>query len=129
MGSEMCIRDSPGTTPFDHTSFIKTLLLWAGVDPASVSMGNRMPLAPSFDGVLSSQPVNNAIVPAAASALATPAQATPDQPLNALFEGVGAVATRSILMTCNDLAAIEAAVAAYQRDPEGFEATLTPASH
>ncbi len=119
---------SPDTTPFDHTSFIKSLLLWAGVDPASVSMGNRMPLAPSFDGVLSSQPVNNAIVPAAAPARATPAQATSNQPLNALFEGIGAVATRSILMTCNDLAAIEAAVAAYRHDPEGFEATLTPTS-
>jgi hypothetical protein len=57
-----------------------------------------------------------------------PAQATPDQPLNALFEGVGAMATRSILVTCNDLAALVAAVAAYRRDPEGFEATLTPTS-
>jgi hypothetical protein len=31
-------------------------------------------------------------------------------------------------MTCYDLAAIEAAVAAHRRDPERFEATLTPTS-
>ena len=30
-------REPTGSqSPFDHTSFIKTLLLWAGVDPDSV---------------------------------------------------------------------------------------------
>ncbi len=38
---------------FDHTSFIATLLKWAGVDPASAGMGNRVAVAPTFEGVIS----------------------------------------------------------------------------
>jgi phospholipase C len=39
---------------FDHTSFIKTILQWAGTDPEFIaSMGNRVANAPTFDAVLS----------------------------------------------------------------------------
>jgi len=38
---------------FDHTSFIATLLKWAGVDPSSAGMGARVAVAPTFEGVLS----------------------------------------------------------------------------
>jgi len=39
---------------FDHTSFIRTVLLWAGTDPEFIaSMGLRVASAPTFDGVLS----------------------------------------------------------------------------
>ncbi len=44
--------------PFDHTSLLKTLLMWAGVDPASAGMGARMPVAPTFEGVLADDHVN-----------------------------------------------------------------------
>ena len=39
---------------FDHTSIIRTVLAWAGTDPAFIaSMGQRVAHAPRFDGVLS----------------------------------------------------------------------------
>ena len=38
---------------FDHTSIIKTILEWAGTDPAFVRrLGSRVAIAPSFAGVL-----------------------------------------------------------------------------
>jgi phospholipase C len=47
---------APGTPKFDfdHTSFIKTILEWAGTDTDFLArMGNRVVNAPTFDGVLS----------------------------------------------------------------------------
>ena len=38
---------------FDHTSFIATILRWAGVDPKQADMGLRVATAPTFEGVLS----------------------------------------------------------------------------
>jgi phospholipase C len=129
---------APGDSamPFDHTSFIKTLLLWAGVDPAAVSMGRRMPQAPTFDGVLAGAPVNDALVALAALTPMQPANAAvpgslepppagAGQPLNDLFEGVSASVTRAILAIHENLADIVAAVAAYRADPERAEAALT----
>ncbi len=37
---------------FDHTSFIATILRWAGVDPREADMGLRVATAPTFEGVL-----------------------------------------------------------------------------
>jgi phospholipase C len=37
---------------FDHTSFIATMLKWAGVDPSSANMGTRVAVAPTFEDVL-----------------------------------------------------------------------------
>jgi phospholipase C len=52
-------REPAGSAqPYDHTSFINTMLQWAGVNPATAGLGNRVPAAPSFDGVLSPTPVN-----------------------------------------------------------------------
>jgi len=124
--------------PFDHTSFIKTLLLWAGVDPASAGFGNRMPAAPSFDGVLQPTAVNDAFVTVAAVPASVPATATvpgsqelppagAGQSLDDLFKGVSASVTRWILSSHTNLAAIRAAVAAYWADPAGTEAALSTA--
>ncbi len=38
---------------FDHTSFLATMLKWAGIDPATAGMGERVAHAPTFDDVLS----------------------------------------------------------------------------
>jgi phospholipase C len=38
---------------FDHTSFIATILRWAGLDPRKSNMGLRVANAPTFEGVLS----------------------------------------------------------------------------
>jgi len=37
----------------DHTSFIATMLKWAGVEPSSAALGDRVAAAPTFEGVLS----------------------------------------------------------------------------
>jgi phospholipase C len=47
---------------FDHTSFIATLLRWAGVDPATAGLGRRTAVAPTFDTVLSDTPFDHAPV-------------------------------------------------------------------
>lgn len=44
---------------FDHTSFIATILRWAGLDPATAGLGNRVAVAPTFDAVLSETPIDN----------------------------------------------------------------------
>jgi hypothetical protein len=88
---------NPNGLPFDHASFIKTLLMWAGVDPNTAGLGGRIPLAPTFDQVLEREQVNFAkFVPTAPKA-AVAQQAplgSPGQPLNALFEGVPFVVTK-----------------------------------
>ncbi len=43
---------SPTKVPFDHTSVIATILNWQGINPAIAGLGNRVALAPTFDGVL-----------------------------------------------------------------------------
>jgi len=45
---------------FCHASFIATFCKWAGVDPASTGMGNRVAKAPTFEGVLTSTPRKDA---------------------------------------------------------------------
>jgi phospholipase C len=42
---------------FDHTSFIATILKWAGIDPAAAGLGNRVAVAPTFEDVLQPVPV------------------------------------------------------------------------
>ena len=110
--------------PFDHTSLLKTLLLWAGVDAASAGMGARMPVAPTFEGVLADDHVN---VHAARPEVAEAAAAEPDEGLvNHLLEGVPFAATKAIINAADDVAAVEAGVSRYRADPEAFEASLDP---
>jgi hypothetical protein len=45
------------TYDFDHTSFIATILGWAGVDAGSAGLGQRVVVAPTFDGVLTDTPI------------------------------------------------------------------------
>lgn len=133
--------------PYDHTSFIKTMLLWAGVDPASAGLGNRVPAAPSFDGVLSPTPVNpyqvapqtvvNGQLPdiiwdprsPEPSAAATVTDASGDapaaQPLDdSLFAGIPFASVRAILGESDTLADIETWIAKFNSDPAAFEAAL-----
>jgi phospholipase C len=129
------------TYPFDHTSFIKTLLLWAGVDLRTVQLGKRMPEAPTFEGVLEHEIVNNETLPSAGGLLTVPPitagtapaeqlseladpPAGSTRPVDALFEGVSFVATRAILSANEDLAGIRAEIERYRQDPDKFEAEL-----
>jgi phospholipase C len=121
--------------PYDHTSFIKTLLLWAGVDPGSVNMGARMPKAPTFEGALATDHVNTAVVqttppPASNTApmSAADAQGLPPagsgRPLDALFDGITFAATRAILTTNASIEGIQQDIRRYRLDPEQFESAL-----
>jgi phospholipase C len=123
-------RAPRGGFPFDHTSLIKTTLLWAGVNPDSVQMGKRMPEAPTFDAVLSNSIVNPgwASPPAPrTAALAAPRAAAAGSGLggavNALVEGIPASDVRAMVDASETIAELNAAADAYRRDPVRF-ATL-----
>ncbi len=49
----MVFRSPTPGVDFDHTSFIATLLRWAGIDPKTAGLGERVAKAPTFDQVLS----------------------------------------------------------------------------
>jgi phospholipase C len=49
---------SPTEAPFDHTSFLKTILGWQNIDVSGGVLGARAAQAPNFSGVLSSTAVN-----------------------------------------------------------------------
>jgi phospholipase C len=107
--------------PFDHTSFIKTLLGWAGADIPATTFGKRMPAAPTFDTFLADHPVNFGGL----TSFQMPAMAETDpKDLTALFAGMGFAAVRDILHRDKTLEEIQADIARYRADPEGFEETL-----
>jgi phospholipase C len=129
---------SGSTFPFDHTSFIKTLLLWAGVDLASVNFGKRMPQAPTFDGVLAADLVNGGDLTLESPRIESPVAPTtetsppppagPGQPLDTLFDGIGAAATRVILDASESLAGLHEELAQYRADPQKYEDSLAAPS-
>jgi phospholipase C len=120
--------DSP--YPFDHTSFIKTFLLWAGVDPNSVNLGRRMPQAPTFEGVLSSWVVNDVafespqVISGLEGADVAAGPAGPGLPLNAIFEGMPFASVRAVLSASETLADIMEGIAKFKADPVAFERSL-----
>jgi phospholipase C len=52
---------APGDIPFDHTSFLATILGWMNIDISGGVLGARAAQAPNFSGVLSARPVNTTI--------------------------------------------------------------------
>ncbi|HVE73377.1 MAG TPA: alkaline phosphatase family protein [Thermoanaerobaculia bacterium] len=124
--------------PFDHTSLIKTFLMWAGVDPndSSLGLGARMPAAPTFEGVLSKTIVNEEQLDLALPSIEPwkpetmpgtdlPAPLSRGEPLNDLFEGVSFASVRAILHDNRSLAGIMEGIERYRADPQAFEAALT----
>ena len=111
----------PGGLPFDHTSTIKTLLGWAGVDLNAVDFGKRMALAPTFDYILEDRAVNGG------KTLDLPDQGTAPvvaDSAQALAAGLPSVAARSILEKNDTPDAIRNEIARYRRDPARFEAGI-----
>jgi phospholipase C len=53
---------SPTAVPFDHTSLLKTILGWQGIDVSGGVMGQRAAAAPDVSGVLSTTVVNREVV-------------------------------------------------------------------
>jgi phospholipase C len=141
-------REPAGSAhPYDHTSFIKTMLLWAGIDPATAGLGARVPAAPSFHGVLSPTPVNSLglspfgedndkIAQALSMPMASDDTQTgePDEPLGeppsaqaldqTLFDGMPFASVRAIISESDTLADVETWIAIFKSDPAMFEAAL-----
>jgi phospholipase C len=111
--------------PFDHTSFIKTLLMWAGVyDSQGGNFGLRVPSAQTFDRVLADHAVNDGNVqfnpPPALDVLRSGKPVHPAgtaHELKALLDGIPVVPARTILELCKTRSAVEAAVENYRADP------------
>jgi phospholipase C len=116
--------------PFDHTSLIKTLLGWAGVDINTAGFFNRMPEAPTFDGVLrtsdSAAADNDAKIQETfgKGPLPAPAETKPRRNNDALFEGVARASVRHITATSRTPEELAKMIAEYKRDPEAFEVSI-----
>jgi phospholipase C len=117
--------------PFDHTSFIKTLLLWAGVDLEKVQLGARMPQAPTFEGLFADHAVNEGVPDFASPPLSDRSAAPgPSHPagtraaLTELLAGIPLVACRVLLAQNLTSDALQAAVARYRQDPAEVHAAL-----
>lgn len=121
---------NPTGLPFDHTSFIKTLLMWAGVDPEKAGLGKRVPIAPTFDYIFASELVDKEEAPLQSPPESKQAPSAPSgEALNPLFEGVPFGVTKAI-MTANadvSLSQMRAEIERYREDPEKF-LTLLKAS-
>lgn len=77
--------EGPDGTQFDHTSLVRTLLGWRGIDVSGGVMGARAAVAPDFSGVLSSSVVNPGCVSITPRSVSAEAQAlNADRPLNGL---------------------------------------------
>jgi len=58
------VRAENPTIPFDHTSFIATLLKWKNIDQSKWKMGKRVDNAPTFESVITlKQPRSDTIIP------------------------------------------------------------------
>lgn len=111
-------------TPFDHTSFIKTVLMWAGMTKEEMNLGKRVYNAPPFDGVLSDQRVNNTADCGTGCTGSGEGDALhpagPYKQLQALLVDVPGAATKAILATCKTKEEIMAAVADYRKNKKEF---------
>jgi phospholipase C len=122
------------TYPFDHTSLIKTLLGWAGADIGTAGFFNRMPQAPTFDGVLHRNDTAAADNAAAIQEtfgegpLSAQPETEPPRTNNALFEGVARASVRYITATSRTPEQMLKKIEEYKRDPEAFEASLAALS-
>jgi phospholipase C len=123
----------PNQVPFDHTSFIKTLLLWAGVDPETAGLGARMPQAPTFDYVLANTQVNAGDVQFSqpepegdAAGVAHGGAGPTASAANALFEGVpfGMIKVIMDASASKSSSYMRALIERYRKDPEQFETWL-----
>ena len=109
--------------PLDHTAFIKTMLLWAGIDPNNAGLGKRVIAAPSFADVLSDKPINEQSLPPTVASLSS----VQSQAINALFDGIPFACVRELLHRSRDLVTLKAEIARFKADPDAFtRSLLTP---
>ena len=121
--------------PFDHTSFVKTLLMWAGVYDAQASnFGKRMPLAQTFETALADHAVNDGIVNFNQSQTVIPSPLSPARQvhpagtrdeLRSLVTGIPVVPATTIVQTSTTQDEIRSLADRYRKDPREFEAWVT----
>lgn len=115
--------------PHDHTSFIKTVMMWAGMTrDEQMNFGERAQSAPTFEGVLSDRRVNlnpNISPPAEGVTCnegGTRLMAGMEPLINIPFG-----AAKYILQTSKTKEEVAAVAALYRKDPKKFEdEKLTP---
>lgn len=89
--------------PYDHTSILTTLLRWQGINPATAGLWDRVAAAPTFEGVLRDQLVNEGVE------LADPTpRLKPEPPANKILEGIPAGIKKSIALRARSLQDIQA---------------------
>lgn len=115
--------------PFDHTSFIKTFLGWAGADIPTAGFFKRMQAAPTFDYIMlksdSAASDNSAAIHARYPVtLPPPQEPRPNLTINHLFDGVGRAAVRTIIATSRSPEEMMRKIDEYRRDPSAFERKL-----
>ncbi len=122
-------RSKDYNAPFDHTSFIRTVLNWAGMKTEDMNLGKRAQNAPTFEDALSDHRVND-------TASAGPLHDNPgvegppfhpagtNKELKAMLINIPGAATKGILARSKTKEEAQAAVALYWQDPEKFEALL-----
>lgn len=109
--------------PFDHTSFISTVLLWAGMERDKMGMGNRAAIAPSFEEVLSDQRVNDTADagPLHAEIREVTERQAANGELRALMSKIPVLPRKRILAQSKTREDVAAAVALYWKEPAKFE--------
>ena len=120
--------------PYDHTSFIKTFLLWAGIDPASwLVLANESSRPRHLRECCRVNRSNEAgdmldSVPLDAVAEADPGIAfepLPEvKPLNGLFEGMPFAVVKAILSRSKDMEDVDRSITGFKQDAEKFETSL-----
>ncbi len=82
---------SPSGTPFDHTSLLKTVLAWRGIDASGGVAGARCAIAPNFSGVVSPTRISDAETQNLAAAMPEPLPIKPadkQRPLSGLEQSM-----------------------------------------
>lgn len=118
-------NDSP--YPFDHTSFLRSLMLWTGGGVSGFF--KRAEVAPHFWGVLNASDEEAADNSEAMlkQFAALPEPVAPQMPAsNALYDGIPAASVRWIIATSTTAEERMRKIEDYRRDPEAFEAALVP---
>jgi phospholipase C len=110
--------------PYDHTSFIKTVLMWAGMTrDEPMNFGKRAQSAPTFEDVLSDQRMNlnPSVSPPAEGVTCNEANPRLMAGTEQLID-IPVGAAMYILKTSKTKEEIAAAAALYRKDPKKFEA-------
>jgi phospholipase C len=112
--------------PYDHTSFIRTVLCWAGIDPATAGLGKRVIAAPMFDAVLSDQIVNTQTVTLQMppDSDTSEVSTTTEPHGNALFAGMPFASVREIINNSSNIESVKTDIARFKADPAAFETKL-----